>query len=150
MRAVVQRVVRADVRTAGEVVGSIGRGLLVLVGATNGDTTEDSNALADKLVGLRIFSDEAGKMNKSVTDIEGAILVVSQFTLHADLRKGRRPSFVEAAHPEKAEPLIEAVVERMQQAVPTATGRFGAAMEIDLINDGPVTIIIDVVDGRVL
>ena len=131
-------------------MGSIGRGLLVLVGATNGDTTEDSNALADKLVGLRIFSDEAGKMNKSVTDIEGAILVVSQFTLHADLRKGRRPSFVEAAHPEKAEPLIEAVVERMHQAVPTATGRFGAAMEIDLINDGPVTIIIDVVDGRVL
>lgn len=150
MRAVVQRVVRAEVRIAGEVVGSIGRGLLVLVGVTNGDTTEDSNALADKLVGLRIFPDEAGKMNRSVVDIEGAVLVVSQFTLHADLRKGRRPSFVEAAHPEKAEPLIEAVVERTQRAVPTATGRFGAAMEIDLVNDGPVTIIIDVNDGRVL
>lgn len=150
MRAVVQRVVRAEVRIAGEVVGSIGRGLLVLVGVTNGDTTEDSNALADKLVGLRIFPDQAGKMNRSVVDIEGAVLVVSQFTLHADLRKGRRPSFVEAAHPEKAEPLIEAVVERMQRAVPTATGRFGAAMEIDLVNDGPVTIIIDVNDGRVL
>ena len=122
----------------------------MLVGATDGDTPEDSNALADKLVGLRIFPDEAGKMNRSVVDIEGAILVVSQFTLHADLRKGRRPSFVQAAHPDKAEPLIEAVVERVRQAVQTATGRFGAAMEIDLINDGPVTIIIDVVDGRVL
>ena len=150
MRAVVQRVARAEVRIAGEVVGSIGPGLLVLVGSTDGDTTEDSNALADKLVGLRIFPDEAGKMNRSVVDIEGAVLVVSQFTLHADLRKGRRPSFVEAAHPEKAEPLIEAVVERMRRAVPTATGRFGAAMEIDLVNDGPVTIIIDVNDGRVL
>lgn len=122
----------------------------MLVGATDGDTPEDSNALADKLVGLRIFPDEAGKMNRSVVDIEGAILVVSQFTLHADLRKGRRPSFVQAAHPDKAEPLIEAVVERVRQAVQTATGRFGAAMEIDLVNDGPVTIIIDVNDGRVL
>ena len=150
MLAVVQRVVRADVRAVGEMVGSIGRGLLVLVGAAHGDTAEDSYALADKLVGLRIFSDEAGRMNRSVVDIEGSVLIVSQFTLQADLRKGRRPSFVEAAPPAEAEPLIEAVVERVRQVVPTATGRFGAAMEIDLVNDGPVTIIIDVADGRVL
>lgn len=150
MRAVVQRVARASVRTDGRVVGSIERGLLVLVGATDDDTQVDARALADKLVGLRIFPDEAGKMNRSVVDVGGAVLIVSQFTLHADVGKGRRPSFVAAASPETAEPLIEAVIGRVRETVPTATGRFGAAMEIDLVNDGPVTIIIEVAGGRVL
>lgn len=149
MRAVVQRVARAEVRTDGAVVGSVGPGLLVLVGATDGDTEADSTILADKLLGLRIFRDETGKMNRSVVETGGSILVVSQFTLYSDLRRGRRPSFVAAAKPELAEPLIEALSRRLGESVPVASGRFGATMQVELVNDGPVTIVVDVVGGRV-
>jgi len=149
MRAVAQRVARAEVRTDGEAVGSIGPGLLVLVGVTDGDTEADSAILANKLLGLRIFRDEAGKMNRSVVEAGGSILVVSQFTLHSDLRRGNRPSFVAAAKPELAEPLIETLSRRLGESVPVESGRFGATMEVELVNDGPVTIVVDVVGGRV-
>lgn len=150
MRAVIQRVMSAEVRVAGSVVGSIGPGLLVLVGAADGDSPADIRVMADKLLGLRIFRDDAGKMNRSIVEAGGAALVVSQFTLHADLRRGRRPSFVAAAAPEVAEPLVAALIEEMGEVVPVASGRFGAMMEVDLVNDGPVTIVLDVIDGRVI
>jgi len=150
MRAVVQRVTRARVRVAGETVGEIGRGLLVLVGAAAGDTPADAVALADKLAGLRIFPDDEGRMNRSVAEAGGAVLVVSQFTLLADLRRGRRPSFTEAAPPEEAEPLVDAVAEHLGRAgVPCAAGRFRAHMEVELLNDGPVTLVLEVGGGRV-
>jgi D-tyrosyl-tRNA(Tyr) deacylase len=150
MRAVVQRVSRARVRVAGETVGEIGRGLLVLVGAAAGDTPADAAALADKLAALRIFPDEEGRMNRSVAEAGGAVLVVSQFTLLADLRRGRRPSFTEAAPPEEAEPLVDAVAEHLGRAgVPCSTGRFRAYMEVELLNDGPVTLVLEVGGGRV-
>ena len=149
MRAVVQRVSRARVRVAGETVGEIGRGLLVLVGAAAGDTPADAVALADKLAGLRIFPDDEGRMNRSVAEAGGAVLVVSQFTLLADLRRGRRPSFTEAAPPEEAEPLVDAVAEHLGRAgVPCAAGRFRAHMEVELLNDGPVTLVLEVGGGR--
>lgn len=150
MRAVIQRVMSAEVRVAGSVVGSIGSGLLVLVGVADGDSAADVRVMADKLLGLRIFRDDAGKMNRSIVGAGGAALVVSQFTLHADLRRGRRPSFVAAASPEVAEPLVEALIEEVGEVVPVASGRFGAMMEVDLVNDGPVTIVLDVIDGRVI
>ena len=150
MRAVIQRVISAEVRVAGSVVGSIGPGLLVLAGVADGDSPTDVRVMADKLLGLRIFRDEAGKMNRSIVEVGGAALVVSQFTLHADLRRGRRPSFVAAASPEVAESLVEALIERVGEVVPVASGRFGAMMEVDLVNDGPVTIVLDVIDGRVI
>ena len=151
MRAVVQRVSEADVVVEGAVVGSIGRGLLVLVAVAPGDTERDAAALADKLIGLRIFRDENDKMNLSVVDVGGGVLVISQFTLYGDTRRGRRPSFVGAAAPEHAEPLVEAVVATIAAAgLSTATGRFGAAMEVRLTNDGPVTLVLEVSDGRVL
>jgi D-tyrosyl-tRNA(Tyr) deacylase len=135
----------------GEVVGAIDGGLMVLLGVASGDGEDDAVALADKLVALRVFRDDAGKMNRSVAEVDGAILVISQFTLHADLKRGRRPSFVEAAPPEVAEPLVTAIVDRLRaHAVPVATGSFGAMMEVDLINDGPVTLVIDVREGRVV
>ncbi len=135
----------------GEVVGSIGHGLAVLVGAEDGDTPADADTLAAKLIGLRIFPDDAGRMNRSVLDTDGSVLVISQFTLLADVRKGRRPSFVRAADPEIAEPLVERVAARVREGgTDCATGRFGARMAVDLVNDGPVTLIIDVRDGRVL
>ncbi len=144
MRAVVQRVSKAHVRVDGEVVGEIGRGLVVLVGVTHGDTEEDARWLARKVAGLRIFEDEAGKMNLSVQEVGGSVLVVSQFTLYADARKGRRPSFVDAAPPDAAEPLIEAFCRFVAEAgIPVATGRFRAMMEVCLCNEGPVTIIVD-------
>ncbi len=150
MRAVVQRVSRAAVAANGEVVGEIGRGLLVLVAAAPGDGDADAEALADKLVGLRIFRDEAGKMNRSVAQVGGSVLVVSQFTLYAEVRRGRRPSFVGAAPPEVAEPLLEAVVQAVAaRGVPVAAGRFGAMMEVSLVNDGPVTLVIDVEGGSI-
>ncbi|MDF1594723.1 MAG: D-aminoacyl-tRNA deacylase [Acidimicrobiia bacterium] len=149
MRAVIQRVARAEVRTGGATVGSIGPGLLVLVGATDGDTEADATILADKLLGLRIFRDEAGKMNRSVVETGGSILVVSQFTLYSDLRRGKRPSFVAAAGPELAEPLIESLTRRLGESVPVASGRFGAKMQVELVNDGPVTIVVEVAGGRV-
>src|SRR5439155_12231195 len=115
-----------------------------LLGVTHSDTTEQVHWLADKVVGLRIFNDAAGKMNLSVREVEGAVLVVSQFTLYGDCRKGRRPSFIEAAAPDLAEPLYEAFVNALRaEGIPTATGRFGAMMQVELVNDGPVTLIID-------
>ncbi len=144
MRAVVQRVSQARVTVDGEVVGEIGLGLAVLVGVTHGDGEKEARWLARKIAGLRIFEDEAGKMNRSVREVGGAVLVVSQFTLYGDARKGRRPSFVHAAPPEQAEPLIDALVRFLQEeGVPVATGRFRAMMQVCLCNEGPVTIILD-------
>ena len=144
MRAVVQRVRSAKVTVAGAVVGEIGRGLLVLLGVHTSDSPEQARWLADKLAGLRIFEDNAGKMNLAVGDIGGAVLVVSQFTLYGDCSKGRRPSFIAAARPETAIPLYEAVVTALKShGVPVATGVFGADMQVELTNDGPVTLVID-------
>lgn len=144
MRAVVQRVSRASVTVEGEVVGRIEAGLLVLLGVTHSDTAEQARWLADKIVGLRIFADEQGKMNRGVADVGGAVLVVSQFTLYGDCQKGRRPSFIKAAPPEVAIPLYEEFINAMRaQGVFVATGQFGAMMQVDLINDGPVTLILE-------
>jgi D-tyrosyl-tRNA(Tyr) deacylase len=144
MRAVVERVARARVVIDGETVGEIGRGLLVLLGVTHTDTAEAASWLADKVVGLRIFNDAGGKMNLSVADVGGGVLVVSQFTLYGDCQKGRRPSFIDAARPEVAVPLCEAFVNGIKAlGVPAATGRFGAMMQVELVNDGPVTLIVD-------
>lgn len=144
MRAVVQRVTRASVSVDGEVVGSIRAGLCVLVGVTDGDDEDMARRLAAKLVKLRIFSDADDKMNLSVADIEGGILIISQFTLYGDAKKGNRPSFVTAARPDVAEPLIELVVKELAELGATvATGRFGADMAVDLLNDGPVTLILE-------
>lgn len=141
MRAVVQRVTRASVEVEGEVVGAIGPGLLVLLGIADGDTDAEAQWLAHKVANLRIFADAEGKMNLSVKRIGGEILVVSQFTLCANTRKGFRPSFVPAAPPEVAEPLVERFVARIRaERVPVETGVFGAHMQVDLVNDGPVTI----------
>ena len=146
----IQRVARARVTVEGTVVGSIDRGLLVLVGVAHGDGVVDCETLAAKLVGLRIFADDEGRMNRSVQDVDGGVLVVSQFTLHGDVRRGRRPSFIDAAAPEEAEPLIELLVEEIRaHGVSVATGRFGTMMAVDLLNDGPVTLVIDVRDGRI-
>jgi D-tyrosyl-tRNA(Tyr) deacylase len=145
MRAVIQRVSSASVTIAGEIAGSIDRGLLVLLGVAQGDTEADGQWLADKTAALRIFEDDAGKMNRSVVDIAGGILVVSQFTLFASTRKGTRPSFNDAAKPELAIPLYEAFIRQATAALgrPVATGKFGAMMEVALVNDGPVTLVID-------
>lgn len=144
MRAVVQRVSQARVRIDGAVVGEIGRGLLVLLGVTGSDTPEQARWLAEKIVGLRIFADAEEKMNLSVADVQGGALIVSQFTLYGDCSKGRRPSFIDAAPPETAIPLYEKFIEAVKaQGVPVASGRFGAMMQVELINDGPVTLIID-------
>jgi D-tyrosyl-tRNA(Tyr) deacylase len=144
MRAVLQRVAEARVRIDGAVVGEIGRGLLVLLGVAPGDAEEQARWLADKIVGLRIFADAEDKMNLSVADVEGGVLVVSQFTLYGDCSKGRRPSFIAAAPPEIAVPLYEKFVEAVKaHGVPVATGQFGALMQVELINDGPVTLILE-------
>lgn len=144
MRAVVQRVNRASVSVDDEVVGAIDAGLCVLVGITEGDSRESIDRLADKLTKLRIFSDVDGKMNRSVSDISGSILMISQFTLYGDARKGNRPSFITAARPELAEPLIDHCVDRLRaQGMTVATGRFGTDMAVEIHNDGPVTIILE-------
>jgi len=144
MRAVVQRVKQSSVKTNGEIVGRIGQGLLVLLGVAKGDRAEDADYLANKILNLRIFEDEDGKMNRSLLETGGELLAVSQFTLLADCRKGRRPSFIAAAEPGKATELYEKFVERVRQTgVAVQTGRFRAMMEVALINDGPVTIIIE-------
>ena len=144
MRAVIQRVSQARVLVDQEVAGRIGRGLLVLLGVARDDTAEQAGWLADKVVSLRVFEDEAGKINLGVADIVGEILVVSQFTLYGDCRKGRRPSFLDAAPPETAIPLYEAFIDAIRaQGIRTATGRFGAMMQVELVNDGPVTLIVD-------
>jgi D-tyrosyl-tRNA(Tyr) deacylase len=144
MKAVLQRVTKASVSVAGEVVGSIGPGLVVLVGVANGDTEKDARYLAQKTVELRIFPDDAGKLNLSALDIKGELLVVSQFTLLADTRKGRRPSFVEAAPPAQAEGLFEQFVAAARASgLKVETGRFQQYMLVEIHNDGPVTILLD-------
>ncbi len=144
MRAVVQRVSSASVTVDDEITGQIGCGLLVLLGIGEGDTEMDVIYLAGKVAGLRVFEDEAGKMNLTLADVSGAVLAVSQFTLFGDCRKGRRPSFVAAARPEKANPLYEAFVAELQgQGIAVETGRFQAHMEVSLVNDGPVTLLLD-------
>jgi D-tyrosyl-tRNA(Tyr) deacylase len=144
MRAVLQRVSEARVKIDGETVGEIGVGLLVLLGVTHNDTPEQAQWLADKVVGLRIFEDAEGKMNRDVIEVGGSILIVSQFTLYGDCRKGRRPSFIEAAPPPVAVPLYEAFVNAVKaRGVPTATGRFQAMMRVELVNEGPVTVMVD-------
>ena len=144
MRAVLQRVSRAKVSIAGETVGEIGPGLLVLLGVTHTDTPEQAQWLAEKIAGLRVFNDADGKMNRDVTEAGGSILVVSQFTLYGDCKKGRRPSFIDAAPPPVAIPLYEAFIDAVKAlGVPVATGRFGADMQVELVNDGPVTVIVD-------
>ena len=144
MRACVQRVARADVTVAGEVCGSIDAGLVVLLGVAAGDTAADAETLADKIIGLRIFDDADGKMNRALGEAGGAMLVVSQFTLLGDCRKGRRPSFVAAAPPEQAEELYDKFVAIVRQrGFAVATGRFRAAMQLALVNDGPVTMLLD-------
>jgi D-tyrosyl-tRNA(Tyr) deacylase len=141
MRVLLQRVSRAEVRVDGKVVGKVGLGFCLLVGFTHADGAEQVEWMADKVIGLRLFGDEEGKMNRSLEDVGGALLVVSQFTLYGDARKGRRPSFIDAARPEEAEALYEMFVERLRaRGVRAETGEFGAMMEVDLVNDGPVTL----------
>ncbi len=144
MRAVVQRVSRCRVTVDGKVTGEIGAGLLVLLGVAQNDTEAAADYLADKVAGLRIFDDEAGKMNRSVAEAGGAVLVVSQFTLHGDVRRGKRPSFDAAARPELARRLYEYFVGKVRAAgLRCETGRFQERMEVELVNDGPVTILLD-------
>ena len=150
MRAVVQRVRRAAVEVDGETVGAIDQGLLVLLGVTHSDTVDQARWLAAKIAGLRIFEDDQGKMNRSVSEVGGAVLVVSQFTLYGDCRKGRRPSFDAAARPEAARDLYEVMVEEVRRlGLTVATGVFQAHMGVSLVNDGPVTLILDTEAGRV-
>lgn len=144
MRVVLQRVKQASVETGGEAVGEIGRGLLVLLAAGKEDSEEDVEYLVEKIINLRIFEDDAGKMNLSLTDVGGEVLVVSQFTLYGDCRKGRRPSFDKAAPPELAEDLYESFVQRLRDfGIPVQTGKFGAMMDVHLTNWGPVTLMLD-------
>jgi D-aminoacyl-tRNA deacylase len=144
MRAVVSRVAWAKVVTAGEVVGEIDHGLLVLVGVSRSDGAAEAAWIAGKVAGLRVFDDAQGRMNRSLTETGGGILVVSQFTLYGDARNGRRPSYIDAARPEQAEPLVQAVVDALAAGgVPVATGRFGAEMRVESAGDGPVTILLD-------
>ena len=145
MRVVLQRVSRAKVTVDDETKGEIGAGLLLLVGFTDGEELDALRWMADKVVGLRVFNDEEGKMNLSLEDVGGELLVVSQFTLYGDARKGRRPSFVKAADPEEAIPLYDRFVEILEERAPgrVASGEFGAMMDVELVNDGPVTLVLE-------
>lgn len=143
MRAVVQRVSRARVIIGGETFGKIGPGFLVLLGVEDTDALEDAAYICDKILGLRIFEDQAGKMNLDILQTGGEVLLISQFTLYGDARHGRRPSFIKAARPERAIPLYEAAVERLGEKLHVETGRFGAEMQVELVNDGPVTILLE-------
>ena len=144
MRAVVQRVSRASVTIQGRVTGSVGRGFLVLLGVGKTDGAAQVEWMADKIAGLRVFADDEGKMNRDLVAVGGAVLVVSQFTLYGDVSKGRRPSFIDAAPPETAVPLYEAFVAALRgRGLPVETGEFGAMMDVELVNDGPVTLVID-------
>ena len=150
VRIVLQRVSKASVRVGEDIVGEIGPGLLILVGIETGDGERDLATAAKKLSELRVFPDRSGAMNLSVREIGGAVLLVSQFTLVADLRRGRRPSFVGAAPPEIAAPLFDRLVRLLEESgIPTESGRFGAKMEVSLVNDGPVTLVFDIRAGRV-
>ena len=141
MRVLLQRVARAEVRVETEVVSRIDRGLLLLVGFTHADTDDQLIWMADKVVGIRVFPDDEDKMNRSVVDVGGAVLVVSQFTLYGDAIKGRRPSFIDAARPETAIPLYERFIGLLRErGIPVETGAFGATMQVELVNDGPVTL----------
>ena len=141
MRALVQRVSQASVRVEGQTVSAIGKGLLILLGVGHGDGGEQATFLAEKIANLRVFEDEMGKTNLSILDVQGEAIVVSQFTLYADARKGRRPSFTDAASPTVAEPLVDRFIELLRgHGVPTQTGKFGAHMDVEIHNDGPVTI----------
>jgi len=144
LRALVQRVSKASVAVQGEVVGAIGRGLLALIGVALDDSESDASILAQKIAELRIFQDASGKFNLSVQDIQGEVLIVSQFTLYSDTRKGRRPSFIEAAPPDQAERLLDLLANEIRsRKLPVQTGRFRAYMQVELINDGPVTLMLD-------
>ena len=143
MRAVVQRVDRASVTIDGNVNGKIEKGFMVLMGIDEKDEQKDLDYICDKLMGLRIFEDEEGKMNCSIIDAGGSILLISQFTLYGDARKGKRPSFIRAARAEKAIPLYEAAIAKLSEKVHVETGIFGAEMKVELVNDGPVTILLD-------
>ena len=144
MRLVVQRVTRASVQSGGEKLGEIGAGAVVLAGIGADDTPADVIRMADKLIGLRYFEDEEGRTNLAIADVGGSVLVVSQFTLYADVRRGKRPGFTRAALPDTAEPLVEQFVERLRAAgVRVETGRFGAEMVVELVNDGPFTLVLD-------
>jgi D-tyrosyl-tRNA(Tyr) deacylase len=145
MRGLVQRVVQASVTVGGEVVGAIGPGLCVLVGVTHDDTEATGRKLADKIWGLRVIDDENGVMNRSIADTGGGVLIVSQFTLYGDTSAGRRPSWIKAARPEHAEPLVQVVIDQLRAVGATvATGRFRTEMQVSLINDGPVTVLLEV------
>jgi D-tyrosyl-tRNA(Tyr) deacylase len=144
MRAVVQRVTRASVTVEGSTVGEIQQGLVVLLGVARDDSESEAEYLAAKITALRIFDDEQGKMNLSLKDVGGGVLVISQFTLYGDVRRGLRPSWIDAAAPDKAEPLYEFFVGQVRKLVSlVATGKFGAEMQVELVNDGPVTLILD-------
>lgn len=145
MRVVIQRCSRAEVRIDGKTVGQIGKGFLLLVGVTDGDTEVQANLLAKKVAQMRVFEDAEGKMNLALNDVDGAILSISQFTLYADCKKGNRPSFIRAARPEIAEPLYDYFNEKLrtEYGLHVETGRFGADMKVDFINDGPVTILLN-------
>jgi D-tyrosyl-tRNA(Tyr) deacylase len=144
MRAVIQRVKRAEVRVNGQPVGAVGAGMLVLLGIGKEDNLEAAESLADKIVNLRIFDDEQGRMNRSIAETKGSLLCVSQFTLYGDCRKGRRPSYDQAARPEMASELYEAFVESVRaKGITVETGQFQAMMEVELVNDGPVTLLLD-------
>jgi D-tyrosyl-tRNA(Tyr) deacylase len=144
MRIVLQRVRRGRVRVGDETLAEIGRGLVILIGVGHDDTPGEAEWLAEKCAGLRVFEDQEGKTNLSVVDIGGQAIVVSQFTLYADTRKGRRPSFIRSAPPESAEPLVELFARRLESSgVPTQTGRFGAHMQVEIDNDGPFTLVVE-------
>ena len=150
MRIVLQRVDRAVVTVENQTTGAIDGGLVALAGVAEGDTVADARVAAEKVIGLRIFSDDDGKMNRSIGDVGGSILVVSQFTLLADVAKGRRPSFAAAARPEEAIPILQTFTDTIEAAdVVVEHGRFGAHMKVELVNDGPVTIVLDTQDGRI-
>ena len=143
MRAVIQRVSRAKVVIEGKTAGEIQKGYVVLLGVEDTDTEADLDYILDKTIGLRVFEDDGGKMNLSITDVQGSILLISQFTLYGDARHGRRPSFIKAARPETAKPLYENAIDRLSLRVPVQTGEFGADMQVELVNDGPVTILLE-------
>ena len=144
MRVLLQRVSSSKVVVAGEIVGQIGKGFTLLVGITHTDTQAQADWLANKIAGIRLFEDDAGKMNRALNDVDGAILAISQFTLYGDARKGRRPSFINAARPEQAEPLFDYFVDKLRsKGITVETGRFGASMAVDIQNDGPVTLMLE-------